>query len=213
MTRPSEWVDAYGVVKYGKWSNEADPSDINEIIDGTLYDYLSSADAAYRCPIAEQVLTPLKPSKKRVGTEYVRTYSKNAYAGDPSWLAIPGDFYDRNGLVPLFRKSTEEITGGASEYMVFAEENDFRIPGYGGAAYNDGILSVIVDKLNRDNLASFHNTGGDLTRGKANVSFADGHVTVRSYREPEPEVLNFPNGVSGLYTATMRLCYDGVPID
>ena len=82
------------------------------------------------------------------------------------------------------------------------------IPGYGGAPYNDGILFTQPNSTVNDNLASFHSAGTDIATGKGVVSFADGHVSMRSYDEPE---VGTYRGTT--YTATARLIIDGVPID
>ena len=202
FSRATEWVDSFGIVELGVASGTGDPTNFTEIENGTLYDYVSQAQPAYMCPIGAGVLKP-KPSG-----DYLRTYSKNAFAGGPGWFGEPGRFYDRDAWRPLFRESPDHLKAGASDFAVYTEENDFSIPGYGGYAYNDGILFTVPGSLGSDNLASFHNAGDDLDSGNGHVSFADGHVNVRAYDEPKVSTYQ-----GTLYTATARLILDGVPID
>lgn len=206
FTNASEWVDCFGIVETGNNVSGADPSDIREIQQGSLFDYMGQSPEAFVCPVGVDVLRDLAPSA--VGDQYVRTYSKGAFSGGPGWFGEPGRFYAASGYLPFFRESPDKLTGGATEFAVYTEENDFSIPGYGGAAYNDGILFTRPGSTSNDNLASFHNAGGDLISGNGHVSYADGHVDVRAYDEPDVGTYN-----GTLYTATARLILDGVPID
>lgn len=206
FTRATEWVDSYKIVELGTSVGGGDPSDITEIENGTLYDYVSQSQQAYVCPIATGVLNPNNPSLS-AGDRYLRTYSKNTYAGDPGWYGEPGRLY--YSLREYFRDSPDKTQGGASDFAVYMEENDFSIPGYGGAAYNDGVLYIPPGSTSNDNLASFHNTASDnLTAGMGYIAFADGHVSERRYNEP---AVSFVGGKK--YTATARLIIDGVPIN
>lgn len=206
FTESSTWVDSYGIAVSGYLTSSGDPSDITEIRDGTLYDYLAQADAAYRCPIGEEVLDPSNLPTGAASDRYVRTYSKNVFAGSAGVLE-PN--YVSQGVIQHFRDSPDKLQGGATDFAVYTEENDFVIPGYGGAPYNDGVLSTRPDAINiKDSLASFHDAGHDLSSGKGYVSFADGHVTPRAYNEPD---IGTYEGQT--YSATVRLIIDGVPID
>ena len=180
FTRASEWVDCF--------------------------DYMVQSPEAFVCPIGINALNEL--SATAVGEQYVRTYSKNAFAGGPGWFGEAGRFYDNPTYRPHFRNSPDNLTGSVSEFAVYLEENDFSIPGYGGAPYNDGILFSIPGSFVNDNLASFHNAGNDIESGKGYVSYADGHVDVRAYDDPD---ISTYRGTT--YTATARLAIDGVPID
>jgi len=213
FTRASEWVDCFRLNEQRQNGvtnptpiGGGDASDVTEIQNGQLFDYMAQSREAYVCPIGVDVLRDLPVGA--VGDEYVRTYSKGAYSGGPGFYGQPGEFYANAGYLPLFRESPDKLTGGATEFAVYTEENDFSIPGYGGAPYNDGILFVPPGSTGNDNLASFHNAGGDLISGNGHVSYADGHVDVRAYDEPEVGTYN-----GTLYTATARLILDGVPID
>ncbi|MFI4862009.1 MAG: hypothetical protein ACIAXF_15185, partial [Phycisphaerales bacterium JB063] len=200
------WVDSYGFNQFGYFSGNGDPSDLSEIHEGDLYQYLSQAEAAYRCPIAEELLNPANLPSNSIGDRYVRTYSKNVFAGAVG--ALESSFASQ-GVLEYFRDSPDALQGSASDFAVYTEENDFIIPGYGGAPYNDGVLSTRPNAISiKDNLASFHDTGRDLTRGNGFVSFADGHVTQRAYNEPDIGIYQ-----GQTYSATVRLIIDGVPID
>lgn len=211
LSAASEWVDAHGIVRDGRQTSGGDPSDPTEIEDGVLYDYLSSANEAYRCPIGIEALNPANLPAGAAGSEYVRTYSKNAYAGPAGWFGEAGRFYASR--LEHFRQTPDQLKGGASDFAVFSEENDFPITGYGGAKYNDGILFVDFGSVTNDSLASFHNAGSDIETGKGYVAFADGHVVPRSYREPDVSVVTLPDRTRRRFTATGRLVFDGVPID
>lgn len=205
FTAGFEWVDCFGFVEAGFRvpGNNGDPFDLTEVQDGLLYNYLSNAQEAYLCPIGRSVL-----GNGASSNEYVRTYSKNAFAGRHT--GKPGQGFFSSAYISgqdLFRFRIDQVNQ-PGHFAVFAEENDFVIPGYGGAPYNDAILFVLPDSLSHDNLASFHNIGSDITRGDANVAFADGHVAVRRYDEPDVGAIG---GVT--YTSTARLMIDGVPID
>lgn len=205
FTKPTHWVDSFKLMRQSTASGYGDASDINEIIYGSLYDYVSQAQEAYVCPVALGVLDPNNPSLT-AGDQYVRTYSKNAYAGAPSEYHSQGLY---KSLLHHFRESPDKLKGGASDFAIFMEENDFDIPGYGGAPYNDGKLFIDPGRIDQDNLASFHNTtSDDLTAGQSHVAFADGHVSERRYNDPEVSWV-----LGRKYTATTRLLIDGVSID
>ena len=163
FSRATEWVDCYRIVELGTSSGGGDASDITEIENGTLFEYMAQSPEAYICPVGINVLRDL-PSGA-VGDQYVRTYSKNAFAGGPGWYGEPGRFYATSGLLGLFRESPDNLQSSASEFAVYTEENDFGIAGYGGAPYNDGILFTRPGSTGNDNLASFHNDGNDPESG------------------------------------------------
>ena len=206
-TLASLWVDAFSLMSQATPSFPADPSDPEEILNGQLFEQIRDP-AIYRCPIGIDVLDPNRLPASAVGSTYARTYSKNAYAGGPGFFGQPGQFYNTRGLLDLFRPGPGKIQASPSDFAVFTEENDFPLPGYGGAAYNDGILFVPPGSVNNDSIASFHNAGSDVTSGNGYVTFADGHVSVRSCRDPEVSAYE-----GTLYTATARLMIDGVPVD
>jgi len=206
FSRATEWVDSYRVVELGFSSGGGDPSDFSEIENGTLFDYMAQSREAYVCPIGIGALRDLPASA--IDDQYLRTYSKGAFSGGPGWFGEPGNFYATSGLLPFFRESPDKLKSSASDFAVYTEENDFSIAGFGGAAYNDGILFTQPGSTINDNLASFHNDGNDPESGNGYVSFADGHVTVRAYDDPDVGTYQ-----GTLYTATARLIIDGVPID
>ena len=201
FTNPTEWVDSYKAVELGVITGGGDPADITEVRNGTLFDYVSQSPAIYICPVAVGAMNPASLG----GRDFVRTYSKAGYTGGPGLFR--GN-YQAQGVLPFFRESPDLIQDSPSEFAVYAEENDFLIPGYGGAPYNDGLMISTPNATNRDSLASFHNTGNDLLSGFGYVSFSDGHVTERAYNDPEVGTYE-----GKVYTATARLIIDGVPID
>lgn len=206
FTHATEWVDCFGFVRNnGKKNRDADASDISEIEEGSLYAYMGGASEAYICPIAIHTLDPNNP-KFVAGNTYVRTYSKNIFAGTPRGFGIP--FYTARDAFEKDFKPTIDTVRSPSDFVVFTEENDFEISGFGGAKYNDGILFCPPGSTDRDCIASFHNAGSDKTSGSAYAVLADGHVDVFQYNNP-------PVGPYGKerYTATARLMIDRVPND
>lgn len=204
FSSPTEWVDSYGIVANGAISKTPDPSDLTELEEGTLFEYTNAEPAAYRCPVAIEQFDDTNPNLI-LSNVYQRTYSKNVYAGHMSLFGPT--FYENKGANRAdFRIQAADVRN-PSHFMVFTEENDRSIPGYGGAPYNDAVL-LSVPNTTLDNLASFHNAGSDYTDGNATIAFADGHVELRAYDQPGTGIYQ-----GAFYTATARLAIDGVPID
>ena len=201
-----EWVDSRGIVEFNgvdQGPDHPDPSSRNEIEQGLLYDYVNDSVDIYACPIAKDVLDPSNP-RLQESNEYLRTYSKSIYSGAPT-----GPFtnsYNSLGIVPYFKETIDQVRS-TSEFAVFLEENDFAISGFGGAPYNDASLLVIPDELDRDGLASFHNAGNNPESGNAHVAFADGHVEVQRYDDPEPDTLTGFGEVTNVH----RMAIDEIP--
>lgn len=198
FTASTDWVDSYGQsprsLYTGGGFKTPDPTDIDEIKGGTMHQYVSSSVDAYICPVGINILQPPAAS---AGSELVRTYSQNRFAGGK--FNTPDNGFD-------FARVTLGAVQKSSHFALYTEENDFVIPGYGGAPYNDGALFVLPNDTNLDSMASFHNADGDLTNGVANVAFADGHVSVRRYNDPDVSVFD-----GQVYTATARMLIDEAP--
>jgi len=195
FTNSSQWVDSYGDFS-GVVPSSPAPEDERSVTNGQLFEYLLAPDI-YLCPVAVGSLLN--------GADLVHSYTKNIYAGGPGAYTA---YYSGQGITSYFREVAGKVTN-ASSFMLFAEENDFLIPGYGGSPINDGILFTRPNDLERDCLATFHNaSGANIDTGKGYVAFGDGHVEVRSYIEPD---ISTYNGES--FTAAGRMARDDVPND
>lgn len=188
------FTDARNWVRFSAGASGAgDPTEIEEIEQGTLYEYMNDAAEAYLCPVASDTMTVF-PSY--TGDKLVRSYSKNAMAYNSGLLSYPG-----------IRTNFDDVDIPA-DFAVFMEENTFTIPGYSRFTMNDGIFWVPISANSIvDGLASFHYLKSDGISGQSNVAFADGHVENARYNEPDWAV----EPGFGRISNSQRLCYDEIP--
>lgn len=198
FTPPERWVDSFGWERNGRFNASlADPTNEDEIVEGQLFEYMGDSIDSYSCPVAERRLRGIE--------DYVRTYSKSFSAGRPEHFKSTFEFR---------RAELRETAGkvrNPSEFMLFADENNFDLPGFGGFPINDGILYAQHTFIN-DCIGSFHGSGNDKDAagnpngGQAFASFADGHVSAHRYNEPAISVIQ-----GRRYTASARLMDDSIP--
>mgnify|MGYP002624371099 CR=1 FL=1 len=150
---------------WGSWSH-----DINKVRQGTLYNSMGQNEAAYVCPEFERT-RPLWESGFQ-GRTPAWTYSLNEYTGN-NWQGQSG-----------VRTISLAAKGNPSAWILFGEENAYKVPGYSNYTINNGALGV--GKLGLpssivDYLANFHLVEG-FGQGYSNAAFADGHVaSVHTY--------------------------------
>lgn len=203
FTSPENWVDSFLTERSGTFQlSQEDPTSLEEIREGTLFPYMSNATESYLCPVAAEKLPGAQ--------DYVRSYShgfSTGYSPNFAWFATGGEVYP-----------TVDKVQKPSDLLVYADENNFAIPGYGGDPIDDGILYARDRSENPNSIASFHNASnqtdanGNPIGGDAYVAFADGHVASRTYNEPDVTIVRVA-GEFKLYTATGRLMDDRIPID
>lgn len=195
FTRSTDWVDSYGVVPGSSYGGDGgDPTDIEGILNGTLYPYVNQNRDIYLCPIGADRMTP--PPQSPPDAPLVRSYSINRYVGDIDLNNFPPQPPDARIRIDDVQKP--------SELCIFTEENTFVIPGYGGAPYNDGTIVADPNAL-RDCLGSYHE-GSDALDGYAYVAWADGHVGRAKYNDPLPFLWK-----GALYSTSARILRDEVP--
>ena len=196
FTPPSGWEKPDGAIVPG-WVNASvgsiwgDPTMIEGVTEGALFDYVNDSTAIYLCPIAADVLVPPAGSRN---DKLVRNYVQNWNLGakDPS-TSYPHD------------ENTIDSVRRPSDLVLQAEENTYRIAGYSRFTLNDGALmgrdgdGARASIRQRDCFGSFHYvngvnddpasvalaasyTGPIVTSGKSQASFVDGSVQVVDYR-------------------------------
>ena len=204
FTSAARWVDSFDLEGGEPLTTISPPKDIHTVREGLLFDYMSGSEEAYICPVAVGVL--------KSGDWLKHTYSKNRYAGMSTYQSHINS-YKSMGVMKYLRDKIEHIQRAtASEFAVFAEENDVPFPTnplYGGVELNDGLLLTRPNHLaSHDSLASFHRSSGGQLNGFANVSFADGHVGVEKYNEPDIGAV-----AEGMVNNVTRLMIDVIPND
>lgn len=210
FTQCDTWVDSFGILRNNNNGTAgpgyADPTQILEVTEGALFPYMSESADVYVCPVA--------PAKLQNATDFVRTYSHAYSAGTTTFFSFSTAGTELYETVDKIRNP--------SEFLVYADENNFSLPPYGGDPIDDGILySNAFDpgNANANCIGTFHNTGqidanGNPIEGNAFVGFADGHVDSRFYNQPDLGFVTIPGAsLPRRYTATSRLMDDRVPID
>jgi prepilin-type N-terminal cleavage/methylation domain-containing protein len=149
------------------WVNRPyDPTDLDSITEGVLFDYVGDNTAIYLCPVAADVFAA-DPAYQGI----VRSYSQNHHIGD--WRFFGGKQY-----------SLDDIKR-PSELVVIGEENPDPIPGFSSHGTEDASLNTFFwSAVPLNAFASFHNINGtgDINSGNSYAVFADGSVTLVDYR-------------------------------
>lgn len=210
FTQCDTWVDSFGILRNGGGGSAgpgfADPTEVLEVTEGSLFSYMSESRESYVCPVA--------PTKLNDASDFVRTYSHAYSAGTTTFFSFSTAGTEIYETIDQLRNP--------SDFLVYSDENNFTLPPYGGDPIDDGILySNAFDpgNPNANCIGTFHNTGeidtnGNPIEGNAYVGFADGHVDARFYNQPDIGFVSIPGAsLPRQYTATSRLMDDRVPID
>lgn len=140
----------------GNWT------DINAVLNGTLYDDMGKNKEAYICPVFLQTRSRWNSNPTTVAF----SYSLNEYSGN-SWKG-------KNGVRSI--KRAEE----PDKLFLFGDENAWIVQGYSTYTINNGAMGVGQYQLPSDIvdcIGSFHYPpNGNLDDGSGNVLFFDGHV-------------------------------------
>jgi prepilin-type N-terminal cleavage/methylation domain-containing protein len=193
FTSPRKWVGPQGKPGYN------DPTNINTVWDGELYEYVGDSDEIYLCPIATEKLDTRNWSNRPL----VRNYVQNWNVGPTNQYS--SELLDHEGI-----KRTSEL-------VIFTEENTFTIPRFSSYTMNDGYLLARfspTDNRTVDSFASFHGTTDDLKEGFCFAVFADGHVGPVDYRGSYDGQFKWKNpetGVNEVMNRTAMWCLDKVP--
>jgi len=152
------WCEWYEPTSGGGWRAVVarDPTNIDAIRHGILFEYVGQDTSVYQCPVAQEVLQPPK------GGRWLRNYSQNFNIG-------PDDVYHGSGA-----NYTTETLSFPSQVVVFADQNPFSIPM--GAGMSDGYMAHGFNPSMGETMGTYHFApAGDTDRGIANAGFADGH--------------------------------------
>ncbi len=180
-----------------KWVSNSpwDPTREEHIEEGTLWPYMGGNIKAYACPRGVGLLAPPPGSS---GETMVRTYCKNWNSGS-AW----------NGYT---QEKTLSTLQDACGFVLFAEENSFKLQGLSTYTINDGALYAPPRSPQVDCLATFHESD-DIEKGVSYAGFADGHVDkVSAHGQPIRADYHYTNGVTrnAFFSATSRWLTDGV---
>ena len=213
----SAWPRNAGNRKKPIWG---DPSMIEAVEEGAIYDYVGDNKEAYLCPVAADVIVK---NEAWYYDELVRNYSMNHNLG----LQDPDSTLDSDEL-------TLDSVRRPSELVLMSEENPWKIAGYARFPMNDGVLMGRGGKGSRgslkmrDSFASFHYVGRNpemplavndnypgqvVTDGMANASFVDGSVQIANYHTgTNAKTWTIPDiyGVNQKVSPTAMLCEDNV---
>jgi prepilin-type N-terminal cleavage/methylation domain-containing protein/prepilin-type processing-associated H-X9-DG protein len=173
----------------GLWHNPEFPP------DGQLWPYFPSKKC-HLCPTFESIAIHYKsqiPSSRAVPMNPQFGYSMNCYLG--------GSQKEIGWNYPQAVTKESAIRRSPSEVGFFTEENPITIPGRNSAPFNDNVL-LVTGSPNPENpnppfadcIGSFHGSAGDITSGRANMVFVDGHV--ESVRWEDSLRLTWPHPVS-----------------
>jgi len=155
----------------GLWHNPDYPP------DGQMWPYFPS-EGCHLCPTFD-ALAQRNKSQIASGRNSVMKpqfgYSMNCYLGG-SQKEIGWNYAQAITKESAMRRS-------ASDVGFFTEENPIIVAGRNTAPFNDNVL-LVSGSPNPENpsppfadcVGSFHSSGGDWTRGRANMVFVDGHV-------------------------------------
>lgn len=136
--------------------------------DGTLWDGHENTKI-HTCPtfykLAKQYGKNHPYHDDSIQLKPTYSYSMNAYLGMRMYNGVLKDFNVRN----------------PSKVFLFSEENVWPIPGMTDAVLNDTVLLTRYPPYDQEDISdafgTFHRTtDGDLTTGRANLVFVDGHV-------------------------------------
>jgi len=181
------------------WVNRPyDPTKIESVLEGELFDYVNESTEIYLCPVAGRLLQTDK------GEKVVRSYVQNHHLGD--WPYFGGQ-----------QLNLDDVRH-PSDLVFQTEENPTPTPNFSHAAMNDAsLVSLIWDNgVPLDSFGSFHNAGGDLKSGIAFASFVDGAVHEVDYRGSHdgPFTYKHPKtGESMSMSRTTMWCRDDIPND
>jgi len=176
-----------------------DPTNINTVWDGQLYEYVGDSDDIYLCPITKEVLDTRPWNNRPLARSYVQ-----------NWNVGTTDQYSSELL------NLDKIRS-PSELVIYSEENTFTIPGFSGWTMNDGFLLgrfSATDHRAVDSFASFHQANDGLDSGICFAVFADGHVESVDYRGSYTGPFRWKNpetGVNETMNRTSMWCLDKVP--
>jgi prepilin-type processing-associated H-X9-DG protein len=170
---PLNWVN--GIMS---WELDSDNTDINLILQSSLAPYCANNVKIYKCP-SDQALSDVQ---REAGWKHrTRSYSMNAMVGDAGDLSQTGSNVNNPRYKQFFALS--EIPSPASIFVFLDEHPD---------SINDGYFLVKADYYNLewvDLPGSYHNDASSFF-------FADGHVELRKWNEPETKAPPLPDAAA-----------------
>lgn len=178
-------------------STPYDPTEMDSITDGTLFNYVGDSPEIYLCPVAADVFGTY-PAYQGI----VRSYSQNHHIGD--WPYFAGKQYNLDDIKR------------PSDLVVIGEENPDPIPGFSSHGTEDSSLNTYFwSSVPLNAFASFHNVDGtgDINSGNSNAVFADGSVTLVDYRGSHTASFTYTHtgtGVTEPMSRSTMWCRDDV---
>jgi len=193
---PGETVTGpWGSVVHARWYNSQVNLNLRPELGGTFYSYLADAKALI-CPTFKK-LARSKGGNVKEGVTWWGAEDDQFY--DP-WHNYTMNAFLGSDPRAIVAKRTQ--LKRPSEVFVFADEGPYSVEGINTTGLNDTSLWVIMPsdsareiakRMGKDNvkpgpgtrygqsfvdiIGGFHNApSGDVTSGKGNCSFADGHV-------------------------------------
>jgi prepilin-type N-terminal cleavage/methylation domain-containing protein/prepilin-type processing-associated H-X9-DG protein len=165
----TRWKRVNWVNNVMSWGLDRDNTNLAFITEGKLGPYASRAADIYRCP-SDRYLSRIQ---RRAGwTHRVRSYSINAYQGNPDLMPPPPCDSDLVIHLPYLRavKSTEIAT--PSKIFMILDENADHV--------DDG--AFFVHPWERPGVEHWHDLPASYHDGSGCISFADGHVETHRWR-------------------------------
>jgi prepilin-type N-terminal cleavage/methylation domain-containing protein/prepilin-type processing-associated H-X9-DG protein len=192
--------------RYENWTSsimswELDPDNTNTVLltRGGIGPYTGNSARIYRCP-SDHAVSDLQVRAGWSGR--VRSYSMNAMVGDAGRYTRGGTNVNNPGYQQFFRLSQ---IPQPSDIFVFIEEHPDSI--------DDGYFLNNSESLEWTDLpASYH-------RGRANLSFADGHMEAHRWRyaatrpPPRPDAARLPFRVSNAEKADFLWLMERTSLD
>lgn len=165
----TRWKRANWVNNVMSWGGDRDNTNLTFITEGKLFPYVGDPKI-YRCP-SDKYLSRIQ---KQMGwTHRVRSYSINAYQGNPDLLPPPpcdGDLVMHNPYLRAVKLAQIEA-GAPSQIYVFVDESADYI--------DDG--AFYVHPSERDAIWHWHDIPASYHNGFGSLSFADGHVDPKKW--------------------------------
>lgn len=160
------------------WELDSDNTNQNLILDASLVSYLHNNVKLYKCP-SDQALSDIQ--RQAGWDERVRSYAMNAMVGNAGDLSLSGT----NANNPHYKQffSLADIPSPSSIFVFLDEHPD---------SINDGYFLVKAAYGS----AEWVDLPGSYHNGGTSLSFADGHVELHKWNEPETKAPPRPDAAA-----------------
>jgi prepilin-type N-terminal cleavage/methylation domain-containing protein/prepilin-type processing-associated H-X9-DG protein len=176
---PLNWVN--GVMS---WELDTDNTNQSLINQSSMASYVNHNLKVYKCP-SDRALSNVQ--RQAGWLERTRSYSMNAMMGDAGSLSRTGTNVNNPGYKQFFTLTS--IPSPSSSFVFLDEHPD---------SINDGYFLVKMDSYYEEPHPWWFDLPGSYHNKSCPISFADGHVELHKWKDPEtyapalPDAANLP---------------------